>query len=196
MVYSELTALPDQELLLLVQKDNKAAFSELYNRYWEELINFAGKRMANLSIAEEIVQDVFVDFYVRRKEIQVKTNLLAYLKTAVKFQVFKTYRSKQVQESYLATLVSGEHIRPEQPDSLLEAKQTQNAIFQITESMPPTSRQVFVLSRIEKYSNKDIADQLNISIDMVRKHITKSMNIMRAKSNSLKWMFILFLYFI
>ncbi len=196
MVYSELTALPDQELFLLIQKDDKAAFSELYNRHWEDLINFAGKRITNLAIAEEIVQDVFVDFYLRRKEIQVKTNTLAYLKTAVKFQVFKVYRSQKVQESYLKSLVNGEYNSPEQPDSLLEAKQTQSTIFQITENMPPTSRQVFVLSRIEKYSNKDIADQLNISIDMVRKHITKSMNIMRSKSNSLKWMFILFLYFI
>ncbi|MGE8380675.1 MAG: sigma factor-like helix-turn-helix DNA-binding protein, partial [Sphingobacterium sp.] len=47
--------------------------------------------------------------------------------------------------------------------------------------MPATCKEVFLLSRFEKRSNQDIANELNISVAMVRKHITKSMNIMRSE---------------
>ncbi|PUV25228.1 RNA polymerase sigma factor [Sphingobacterium athyrii] len=182
MANCEFITLTDQELVGLVQlEDNKAAFSELYNRYWEPLINLAGKRTRSLSMAEEIVQDVFVDFYLRRKEIQVKHSLAAYLKTAIKFQVFKTYRAQKIQDKYIETVSYSGYTTPIQPDNILEAKQIHAEIFQITEKMPATCKEVFLLSRFEKRSNQDIADQLNISVAMVRKHITKSMNIMRSE---------------
>ncbi|MCS4225918.1 RNA polymerase sigma factor [Sphingobacterium sp. BIGb0165] len=182
MANYEFTALTDQELLDLVQsEDNKAAFSELYNRYWEPLINLAGKRMLSLAMAEEIVQDVFVNFYLRRKEIQLSHSLSAYLKTAIKFQVFKTYRAQKIQDKYIETVAYSGYTAPIQPDNILEAKQIHAEIFQITEKMPATCKEVFLLSRFEKRSNQDIADQLNISVAMVRKHITKSMNIMRSE---------------
>lgn len=182
MANYEFTALTDQELLNLVQsQDNKAAFSELYNRYWEPLINLAGKRTLSLAMAEEIVQDVFVNFYLRRKEIQVSHSLSAYLKTAIKFQVFKTYRAQKIQDKYIETVAYSGYTAPIQPDNILEAKQIHAEIFQITEKMPATCKEVFLLSRFEKRSNQDIADQLNISVAMVRKHITKSMNIMRSE---------------
>lgn len=182
MANCELKTLSDQELVNLVQrKDNKAAFSELYNRYWEPLINHAGKRTGSLDTAEEIVQDVFVDFYLRRKEITLSHSLAAYLKTAIKFQVFKTYRAQQVQDKYIQTAAHIGYTAPIQPDNILEAKQIHAEIIQITEKMPATCKEVFLLSRFEKRSNQDIADQLNISVAMVRKHITKSMKIMRTE---------------
>ncbi|WET68734.1 sigma-70 family RNA polymerase sigma factor [Sphingobacterium sp.] len=182
MANCELKTLSDQELVELVQmKDNKAAFSELYNRYWEPLINHAGKRTGSLAMAEEIVQDVFVDFYLRRKEITLSHSLAAYLKTAIKFQVFKSYRAQQVQDKYIQTAAHIGYNAPIQPDNILEAKQIHAEIIQITEKMPATCKEVFLLSRFEKRSNQDIADQLNISVAMVRKHITKSMKIMRTE---------------
>lgn len=182
MANCELKTLSDQELLELVQlKDHKAAFSELYNRYWETLINHAGKRTGSLATAEEIVQAIFVDFYLRRKEITLSHSLSAYLKTAIKFQVFKTYRAQQVQDKYIQTAAQLGYAAPIQPDTLLEAKQIHAEIIQITEKMPATCKEVFLLSRFEKRSNQDIADQLNISVAMVRKHITKSMKIMRSE---------------
>lgn len=182
MANCELKTLSDQELVELVQmKDNKAAFSELYNRYWEPLINHAGKRTGSLAMAEEIVQDVFVDFYLRRKEITLSHSLAAYLKTAIKFQVFKSYRAQQVQDKYIQTAAHIGYDAPIQPDNILEAKQIHAEIIQITEKMPATCKEVFLLSRFEKRSNQDIADQLNISVAMVRKHITKSMKIMRTE---------------
>lgn len=171
----------DEMLLDLIQrKDDRAAFAELYDRYWKSLIDMAGRRSVSMETAEETVQDVFVDFFIRRKDIQVDSPE-AYLRTAVKYQIYKTYRSQQVRESYINTAIAAGQSPPIRPDAVLETKQLREEIDHATERMPIPCREVFLLSRVEQLSNQDIANKLDISLAMVRKHITKSMNIMRSK---------------
>lgn len=171
----------DEMLLdLIQQKDDRAAFAELYNRYWKTLINMAGKRRLSIEAAEEIVQDVFVDFFIRRKDIKAHCPE-AYLRTAVKYQIYKTYRSQQVHESYVNKTIAVGQLSPLRPDTALETKQLREDIYRATEKMPIPCREVFMLSRVEQLSNQDIANKLDISLAMVRKHVTKSMNIMRSE---------------
>lgn len=172
----------DEMLLELVTvNDDRIAFAELYDRYWQLLINMAGKRIPSIQVAEEIVQDVFVDFYSRRKDIRIENSLGAYLKTATKYQIYKTYRTQQVHEAYVNTIIAAGHTRSDTSEDLLEAKQFREEIDQVTGNMSETCRQVFLLSRFEEFSNQDIAQKLNISVAMVRKHITKAMNMMRSR---------------
>src|SRR5690606_17003734 len=96
-------------------RDDRAAFAELYDRYWRPLINMAGKRNLPMEVAEEIVQDVFVDFYVRRKEIRIESSVAAYLKTATKYQIYKAYRAQQVHATYVNTIIAADQIQPPAP---------------------------------------------------------------------------------
>lgn len=172
----------DNELLDLIRIHNdQAAFAEIYRRYWKVLINAAGKRINSMEIAEEIVQDVFVSFYLRRKDIHVQSSLEAYLKTALKYQVFKIYRSQKIHRDHLDTIMNKQNIPPVTPDALLEASQLREQIWQVAEKMPEKCRQVFLMSRFEQLSHQDIADKLDISVGTVKKHITKAMSIMRTE---------------
>ncbi|RXK81311.1 RNA polymerase sigma-70 factor [Filimonas effusa] len=174
--------LTDESLLDLVRyDDDREAFAALYHRYWKLLINMAGKRVRSMAIAEEIVQDVFVDLYIRRKTICIETSLEAYLKTATKYQVFKAYRAQQVHETYINKIISGALTQPAEPDTILDARKLREEIYKVAEKMPDTCRQVFLLSRFEQLSNRDIAERLDISVAMVRKHITRAMNLMRSE---------------
>ncbi|TJZ60010.1 sigma-70 family RNA polymerase sigma factor [Sphingobacterium olei] len=171
----------DEMLLDLIQReDDRAAFAELYDRYWKMLIDMAGKRGLSMESTEEIVQNVFVDLYLRRETIQVNS-LEAYLRTAVKYQLYKTYRSQQVHDNYVNSAIYTEQLEPLTPDTVLETKQLQDEISRATEKMSNACRNVFLLSRMDQLSNQDIAYKLGISLAMVRKHITKSMNIIRAQ---------------
>lgn len=172
----------DDELLDLIRLHNdQAAFAEIYRRYWKVLINAAGKRINSMEVAEEIVQDVFVSFYLRRKEIHLQSSLEAYLRTALKYQVFKIYRSQKIHDDHVDNIILKHNIPPATPDALLEASQLREQIYQAAEKMPEKCRQVFLLSRFEQLSHQDIANQLGISVGTVKKHITKAMNIMRTE---------------
>lgn len=181
MAKHELPASDELLLDLIRLEDDRAAFAELYSRYWKPLINMAGKRLLSMEAAEEIVQHVFVDLYLRRKDIQVPDSVEAYLRTAAKYQIYKAYRSQQIHETYVNAVMETGHLQPLRPDTAMEAKQLRDEIYRATEKMPESCREVFVLSRFQQLSNQDIAVKLDISVAMVRKHITKAMHIMRSE---------------
>lgn len=171
----------DKDLFERVKlNDDRQAFAEIFNKHWENLINSAAQRVSSIELAEEIVQQVFVDLYSKRAQIVIESNLEAYLKTAVKFQVFKSFRQQQVRTNHQIHVPMANSQKSDEPDLILESKQLREEIFQLSEQLPKMCREVFILSRMEQLSNRDISLQLDISVSMVRKHITKSMNFMRA----------------
>jgi RNA polymerase sigma-70 factor (ECF subfamily) len=171
----------DSELTDLLKSGDQAAFAEIYNRYWQVLIDAAYQRLKSVEAAEEVVQDVFVSFFLRRKEINLNSTLEAYLKTALKYKVYNVYRSQQVHYNHLGSIIRENHIDPVMPDAVLEAKELKARVRMVADKMPDKCREVFLLSRFEHLSHKDIADRMGISVSTVKKHITKAMNIMRTE---------------
>lgn len=77
----------DADLIAQLRLGDENAFTEIYRRYWEVLLNTAYQRLRSKEDAEEVVQEIFVNLYFRRNEIDPKSTLEAYLKTALKFKV-------------------------------------------------------------------------------------------------------------
>lgn len=176
----------ESELILLLKSGNQAAFAEIYNRYWTILIDTAYQRLKSIEAAEEIVQDVFVSFFLRREQIFLNSTLEAYLKTALKYKVYNVYRSQQVHLSHLDAIINDQKIDPLTPDLVLEVKELQTRVRQVADKMPEKCRKVFLLSRFEHLSQQEIADQMGISISTVKKHMTKALDIMRTEFNDHK----------
>ncbi|WP_316738434.1 RNA polymerase sigma-70 factor [Pedobacter aquatilis] len=174
-------ALSDFELVDLLKRDDYAAFTEIYNRYWEKLVTAAGKRLPDLETAEELVQDIFLSFFIRRHEIQLSQTVEGYLMSALKHQVFKAYRSLKIREKYVDSQQFIEPLQPHLPDALIEAKELREQIYNVAQKMPEKCREVFMLSRFEQLSQKDIADKLGISINTVKRHINKATSILHSE---------------
>ncbi len=187
----------DEMLLDLIRhQDDRAAFAEIYNRYWDLLIDSAYKRLKSRELSEEIVQDVFVSLFIRRQKVQPKSTLESYLRTAVRNQVFRAYYARESHVMVLNDLIASNQIIPALPDELLEAKQLQQKIYLATDKLPEKCREVFVLSRFEHLSHQDIADRLQISVSTVKKHITKAMGILRTELGSHRMDLMAFLLFL
>ena len=139
--------------------------------------------ICNKEIAEDIVQDVFFELWSRRKTIRLED------KNAVKSYLFKSIYNRsinliksnalythtsleeinetQIIESYLS-----QHLRNQEHSLLL--KELEEEIATYVETLPPQCRRIFLLSRTYGMKNKEIADQLGISIKAVEKQITKA----------------------
>ena len=178
---SELSSVSDEHLLSRIcNDDDRKAFAVLYDRYWEMLIHSCYKRLKCLATSEEIVQEIFVDLFVRRNELQLNSSLEAYLKTAVKYKIYNHYRSQQIHQSYLDRELNVQNIHSPAPDEAFQKKELHALIMAATAQMPEKCKEVFMLSRYQHLSHKDISDQLGISVSTVKKHITKATNILRA----------------
>lgn len=171
----------DEMLLDLIKdSDDRSAFAELYGRYWQTLTDAAYQRLKSIEIAQEAVQDIFVKLFLRRAELEMKSNVEAYLKTALKYKIYNIYRSQQIHSEYVAHVMRANNIDASSPLQSLQTKELKEKINHLASQMPDKCKEVFLLSKFENLSHLEISERMGISVSTVKKHITKAMNIMRA----------------
>lgn len=174
----------DAELIQLWLNGDEAAFDTLYRRYLVRLLNTAFQKTNSRELAQELVQEVFMELYLHRSTIEIHTSVQGYLFTILRNKIFNYYRHELVQKKYrqFITLRGEQHT----PDSgaNLEGKELQHKLNILIQQLPPQCRTVFLLSREGQLSNKEIADRLNISINTVEQHIRKARRVLRELYNS------------
>lgn len=175
----EYKSLNDQELTEYLRNGDHLAFNEIYKRYWRASINAAFQRLKSKEGAEEVVQDVFVNLYIRRSQIQPKSSLEAYLKIAIKYRIIDAFRSQKLKESHLKSVIAQEERLPLQPDQEFEYKELREKIRKAADQLPDKCREVFLMSRFEQLSNQEIAERTGIAVSTVKKHMHKALIILR-----------------
>ena len=169
----------DEELALLLKQAGPEIFKEIYDRYWDRLLNAAYKRVRNTETCEEIVQDVFTKLWTNRASLVFTTGLGNYLYTAVRYNVIDHYRKHAVRESF----ISSEHAHIKLDNSTEEyvfLNDLKKHIDMMIAKLPDKCRSVYQLSRIEFKTNKEIATELNISEKTVEGRLTKALHSLRT----------------
>ncbi len=169
----------DPDLFLLVKQNDVKAFEELYNRYWPALVSTACKKLNSREKAEDIVQNIFIDIYQRRKTIELTISLKAYLNQALKFKVLNEYRSEIISNKYQRYYFFKPCCKTDLAN-ILEVKELETKIDTILNGLPEKCKQVFLLSRKENLSNRDISLRLDITVSTVEKHISKALKTLKS----------------
>ncbi|GGH74196.1 RNA polymerase sigma-70 factor (ECF subfamily) [Filimonas zeae] len=179
------SALDDIRLLHLLQENDEAAFAEMYNRHWEALYATAYNIIRQEAVAKDAVQEVFITLWQRRNEADIQA-LLPYLKQAVRFQILKAIRAQKADEQFYTRLAAVTvDVMYNNP---LLFKENEALFRKIIHSLPDDCRQVFLLSREQQFTYKQIAGWLNISEKTVEKKMTiclKHVKHMLAQSDAL-----------
>ncbi|MCH7413824.1 RNA polymerase sigma-70 factor [Belliella sp. R4-6] len=171
--------------MLLTNSPKK--FEEIFNEYWEVLYSAAFVRTKDQAVTEDIVQEIFIDFWQRRNEIKIKTSLKAYLLTAVKYKVIKHFAHSDL---YLQNTKDHEEIAMYDDDNL-EFEDLYDALEIAIDKLSPKCQMIFKMSRIEGYSADEIASQLKISTQTVHNQLSKSLGIVRKELKHLSPLVIL-----
>lgn len=169
----------DEALLSFIQNDDESAFEEVYNRHWRRLYVTAVKVLKSEDEAEEIVQELFLKLWVRRKELKI-INLSHYLMGSVKKRIVDSMRSKLVEEKYWNYYKAFVPQSFEQTESAVSYNELNHKIQQAIEQLPPKSQIVFKLNRLEGRSVSEIAGFLKLSERAIEYHITKSLKHLRS----------------
>ncbi|MCL4547738.1 MAG: RNA polymerase sigma-70 factor [Bacteroidetes bacterium] len=168
--------LSEKGLLESVKKDERTAFKELYRRYWSKLYIYAYNVLKDKNTCEDIIQEVFTDLWLRRKNLQIE-NLSAFLYKAVKFQIFKQFRQKKLIERH--TEQFEDFISEHRVEESVEYKELNKRIENLTAQLPEQRRIIFRMSRNEELSNKEIAKKLNLSVQTVKNQISHALKSIR-----------------
>jgi len=166
----------DKKILSEIKNNRKSAFDDLFRKYYKNLTYFAIKIVKNRDIAEEVVQDLLVNFWEKRQQLVPNVSLKAYLFRSV-FNNCVHYNKNE--KRYEKTDVSLANDLSTDFDNILEQSELETKIYQLIEQLPTECKKIFKLSRFEEQKNKEIADQLNISIKTVETQMSRALKFLR-----------------
>ena len=176
----------EQQLFERLRNDDEVAFRVIYKNYSSRLYYFVLEFIPLKEAAEDIVQDTFVTLWNRRKELKDNTKLASYLFTGAKNNALYRLRDKKYRQKLFPDSINASEINLN--TDALTAVDTSAFAFQEIEqimrstlrSLPPQCRKVFELSRFQKMKNKEIAEELNISVRTVEVHISKGLKALKT----------------
>jgi RNA polymerase sigma-70 factor (ECF subfamily) len=171
----------DAKLLQQIAAGDNRAFTTLYRRYWEGLFVTAAKALRSKEEAADVVQDVFLSLWNRRKGISVQGSLAAYLHTSVRYKCIHYIEKNINRRDYLELLTEvAVNTSPLNPEVSLQVKELEEAINKTISKMPSKMQEVYKLSRQQHLSHKEIADSMSISVETVKKHIQHALSLIRT----------------
>lgn len=153
------------------------AYYTLFERHWEQLYSNAVHILHNREIAKDVVQEVFLSFWENRGNQPIQ-NVVGYLNRAAKFKALNEIRDDKAN---LYEDVEKASELPEGDHNPLDAEELQEQIAEVIQELPERCREVFVLSREEHLTNKEIADRLDLSQRTVETHISNALKHLRKK---------------
>ena len=185
----------DHNLVQLLQKGNVAAFDSLFEGYSQKLFGFALKYFKNESDAEELVQEVFVKVWENRQTLKSELSFKSYLFTIALNQIRKHFNKKAISLRYLETLHNESEFTVNQApyDDNYETALIQ--INLIIGQMPPRRREIFIKSKFEGISSKEIATELNISPGTVDNQVSDALRFIRSQLKTANFSLLLIVFF-
>lgn len=169
----------ENETLLVksLSKGNILAFNTLFREYSGRLYRFANGYLRSEELSEELVQEVFTRVWENRKSIKSEYSFKSYLFT-IAFNIIKKHFRR---EAYIS-----EYLKTKGADDFdLETTETVNYnsllqyVLQIVDQLPARRREIFMKSRFEGLSIKEIAKELNISHKTVENQLTDALRFIR-----------------
>ncbi|HSY61849.1 MAG TPA: RNA polymerase sigma-70 factor [Cytophaga sp.] len=161
-------------------ENQEAYFEALFHTYYKQLCRFSFRILHDKDKAEDVVQTCFINFWQKRESINIQISFKAYLFRSVYNRSINEYtRSKKIINEEITVLNETSGSVSDDPILLLQAQEVQKKIDQAIATMPDGCRTVFMLSREDQLSYKEIAEMLQISVKTVENQMGKALRIMR-----------------
>ena len=166
----------EESILAELHSGSQKALKTLFDSYYTQLTHYAIRVMGDPSVAEEIVQDVFISVWKNREKTQID-NAKSYLTRAVKNRCINHIKTKHPIHEEAENFLFIE--TDETADSSLESEELALAIEEAEKRLPKQTALVFALSRHTEMSYLQISKELDISIKTVEYHISKALKSIR-----------------
>ena len=170
--------LKEQYILRKIRKGDLAAFEDLFHTNYPGMCSYSESLVKREDVAEEIVQDVFLNIWKNRENLRIVTSLHNYLYRSV-FNNSMMYLRKSQKESRLDMRWAEETQQGEDPGEEMNARELNALIIYTLEGLPERTREIFSMSRFEGLKYEEIAGKLSISVKTVEANMGKALKALR-----------------
>lgn len=172
----------DEDLLLQWQNGSTVAYDALFGRYFQPLYQYALNNVKQSALAEELVMDVMLRIWKTNGQIECPAGFRPYILRALKNAIFNHFRSALPKIVSLEDVPANDEIAvASSPDHKLIHDETRDKYLAALSSLSDKKREVFILSREERLTYKEIARHLNISVNTVENYMSASLSHVKEK---------------
>jgi RNA polymerase sigma-70 factor (ECF subfamily) len=170
------------------------AFDILYNKYCKQVYKFAFSILKSPEEAENLVQDVFLNLWENRNNVEKNSSIKSYVFTIAYNSSISILRKKVRESEYVEYLKSLQEVREEPVDAGFEYKELTNKLEKIINELPQRQKEVYMMHRIEGLKYMEIAKLLKISVNTIENHMSRALKTIRERLDNYSLLSILFLY--
>ena len=165
----------------VLQNDPQAGYDMLFRRYYRPLCSHAARFLYSKETAEDVVSEVFLNFWKNKLYENVNSTYKTYLYTAVRNNAYnylkKEFRTRDLKENF--SEVNIKLRESSDPQSILLLDELFSKVEKSINSFPPQCQRVFLLSRFEGKKNKEIAETMNLKLKTVEAHMMKALSTLK-----------------
>lgn len=169
----------DHTLLSKIREGDESAFSSFYEQHWTVVHRFVMKYLKCQDLSDDVTQDIFIRLWEGRADLPEIASLKSYLFVTARNTAFNVLRKATVQETLkekivLAAVASRNTIE----DDMLSVEYLDH-LKKVVKTLPLQTQKIFSLCREEEKSYQEVSQMLGISKDAVKKHMVRSMKLLR-----------------
>lgn len=167
-------------LMESLKNGDEKAYKFLLNKFHRKLNAYALTLVNDHSMAQDIVQNVFLKTWKNRIKLNPEFSIQSFLYKSVYNEFINTYQQNKammlLQQKYVDSL---QQVVETTDESSIERMLA--IINKEIQNLPPKCQKVFILSKKEGLTNIEIAEHLEISIKTVEAQISKAFKILKEK---------------
>ncbi|WP_080905960.1 RNA polymerase sigma-70 factor [Parabacteroides sp. Marseille-P3160] len=155
-------------------------FDKIYILYYSRMHRFAKEYVILNEDAENIVQDVFVILWEKREVLEIKVSLISYLFSLVKNKCMDYLRHKLIEDKGQEELSAKLYSLELMDQTFSSEEEIEQIINSSIAKLPERCRKIFIKSHIEGKKYREIAEELNISVNTVENQISIALKKLRV----------------
>jgi RNA polymerase sigma-70 factor (family 1) len=167
-------------LLKDLANDDEHAFRIVFDHYKAPFHATAFKMTRSADIAEEIVQEVFVTLWIKRKLVAVAEKPEGYLFSILHNSIYAHFRKLAQERRLESKLEQQREDSYNNIETILIDKEDRTILENVINQLSPQQRLIYKLSKQEGISREEIATQLKISPNTVRNHLAAAVEHLRT----------------
>jgi RNA polymerase sigma-70 factor (family 1) len=183
----------DNELIEKLRIGDVEAFDRVYQRYAGKLYAFSLKYLKSKEDAEELVQSVFLKVWEHQKNLKKDTSFKSYLFTIAYNEICNLFRRRKYQQNFIAKIETESLVASGETEDQIEFQFVLEQVDQIIARLPEKQKTIFLKSRQEGKSTKEIADELGLSPGTVDNYISESLKFIRTNLKDKHFSILLFI---
>jgi RNA polymerase sigma-70 factor (ECF subfamily) len=176
-----MTKKTDRQTLHRLKQGNETAFEAIYRAYSAWVYNFFKLLLPDKSPAEDFTQTVFLKIWERHADINPDENFESYLFTIARNLALKETENRLLSEHLITSVRERQEDTDTTTEQNIETESLREYIDSLVEQLPPERKKIYLMSRSQHLSNKEIARRLSLSEKTVETQLYRSLRFLKHK---------------